>query len=279
MDQGKRLGAGCLTRRGRVLALVSVLVIPSGCTQALKDNLDAFGENLNESLKDVGGKPDTTAERQAQINKILAGDRPNKAILAAEALRAAPHKDYPDLTVDMEARAYRLPSVMLYELASRIYPHDRWRGVFWYFAARVRYTYDLMRCVDPTVSTRLEGADRFANGPVTEIRLKPNLAYAVALAALRWDRETDLPPDTLIGECASGESFQFAYNQSAVIRTSWPYDSPYMTMEKPYKLHADEWIKPLIEHKELLEKARRRVHAEVDRLPGATVELPEEWQD
>lgn len=261
-----------------VLTLLLSIVL-AGCARSLETGLKSVGSSIDAGLTELGGGPKTTDQIIKSLEDLLASPKPNRYILAMQAIRKVTKEKHPGLTKYLEQHAAELPPVLLYELSARVYAHDRWHGVFWYYVARVRYTYDLMRCVDPTVMARLNGADRFANGPVTEIRLSPKQAYGVALTALRWDREHPIHTALPVGECASGESYQFAHNKDAVIRTAWPDDSPYLSQANPKPLFEDEWIRPHYEYDAILKQARDRVRADVDALAEIVGILPEAWHD
>ena len=73
-----------------------------------------------------------------------------------EAIRHAPDRIDDDFVPWLEDNADRFPSIYLYAMADRFYASDAEKATRWFFSARVRHTYDLMRCTNDSAMDRLD---------------------------------------------------------------------------------------------------------------------------
>lgn len=213
-----------------------------------------------------------------QLEAILAVPVPKRDRNAIRLIQTHPHRAHPYLTDYLNAHAASLPPLVLYELAGRTYPYDRWKGVQWYYAARARLAYDVLRCTDASTRSALAKADDWVGGPLTQIRLNPPAAYGAALAGLDWDKENSIHTITPLPSCLSGDAAVRMFGIDGI--TTARRDKVLVVVGPTGQpVNPDSWIKPLETHPALLAEARLQVRREVERLPGMSARLPKEWDD
>ena len=255
-----------------------------GALDSLGRGIDSLGEGIGSGVNSLGdetAKPGeaSTPKLIVALEKILAVPTPDRDRKAVELIESAPHATNPELTRYLVARADQLPPLLLYELAGRTYPFDRWKGVSWYYAARVRLLYDLTRCTDPSTMAELSDADGLVSGPLVQIRLEPRIAYATALAGLEWEASHPIHTITPLPACLSGGDAVRAFGRVALVGKTDKYGMTTIVGPDGIVVNPADWVRPMAGNAALLKAARERVRAEINLLADKAGGLPPEWAD
>lgn len=169
-----------------------------------------------------------------------------------EAIRHAPGRIDDDFVPWLEDNAERFPPIFLYAMADRFYSFDAEKATRWFFSARVRHTYDLMRCTNDSAMDRLDVFEgRFKNTVFRFVQRERDDAYWAASEGLDWDFENDLHETSPVSECHLGA------------RMAGNFDAP------PRRNVSDgggdsEWLLPSHTHRRILAEARNTNAAEVE---------------
>ncbi len=219
-------------RFSRFAVAAGALLILAGC----KTTGNASGANF-QSVK-------TVVENSLQDEDWEAG---------IQAIRFAPDHVDDQFLPWLKANADEFPPVYLYAMADRLFEYDDDDATQWFFSARVRHTYDLLRCQNSNAALiRLDTfTNRFRKTVVRYVDRHQKDAYRAAREGLDWDEENRIHATSPSQECRLGELT--AAQASPITPASLRY--PGAGYVKP------EWM-----HPQLLSVARRRVAREVENI-------------
>jgi len=171
-----------------------------------------------------------------------------------QTIRYAPKKVDKTFVPWLEENAHLFPASYLYALADRTYKANPEKAVHWFFAARVRHAYDLMRCRDRDSLIRLEVyEDRFRTSVLKFAAKQPWEAHKAAESGLEWEFENDVPDHSPEFECrlAAQDIEAFLLSNRRGVRT----------VSLPNK---GNMVKVSGHSEKILSKARRFVAEDVD---------------
>jgi hypothetical protein len=234
------------------LALIGLLVL-SGC----KTTSEGWGVNVDRI--------------ERTIEQTLVEDDWSTGV---DLIRHIPKSSYHEIMPWLKERAHTFPPVYLYAMADRMYKIDNEGAVRWFVSARVRHTYDLLRCKNAGALQRLDVfSHRFHKTAFKFAGRNPERAQEVALEGLAWDENNPIHRTSPIKECTlAGENSRYSS------RGDSPFSNVYYPiMARPsYGLAK---VKPSWTHPEILDLARVKTKRFVEDLKYKTTKKKDRYQE
>lgn len=174
----------------------------------------------------------------------------------------------------LKERAHTFPPVYLYAMADRMYKIDNEGAVTWFVSARVRHTYDLLRCKNTGAVQRLDVfSDRFEKTAFKFAAKNPERAYEVALEGLEWDGGNPIHRTSPVKECVLASQ-----NSRYSSRSDRPFSNVYYpVMARAF--YGSAKIKPSWTHPEMLDLARVKTKRFVENLKYKTAKKKDRYQE
>ncbi len=196
---------------------------------------------------------------KSQIEQSLIEDDWSTGV---DLIRHINKQSYNDLMPWLKDRAHTFPPAYLYAMADRMYKSDNEGSMKWFIAARVRHTYDLLRCKNTGAFYRLDiFKDRFRKTVFKFAAKNPKRAHEVALAGLAWDADNPIHRTSPVKECMLAE--EYTKNHTPFRGIYYP-----VTQRNSYQ---STLIKPSWTHSEMLDLARVKTKRFVENLKFKTV--------
>ncbi len=208
---------------------------------------------------------------QREIEQTLVADDWSTGV---DLIRHIHKNSYGEMMPWLKDRAHTFPPVYLYAMADRMYKIDNEDAVKWFVSARVRHTYDLLRCKNAGALQRLDVfTDRFQKTAFKFANKNPERAYEVALTGLEWDLDNPIHRTSPVKECTltTDNSRYSSNNYSPFSRIYYPVVSR-SSFESPL-------IKPSHLYPEMLDLARVKTKRFVEDLKFRTTKNKDRYKE
>lgn len=208
---------------------------------------------------------------QREIEQTLVRDDWSTGV---DLIRRIPKNSYDEMMPWLKERAQTFPPVYLYAMADRMYKVDKEGTVKWFAAARVRHTYDLLRCKNSDALNRLNVFTyRFRKTAFKFIRKNPERAYEVARSGLEWDIDNPIHRTSPVKECLLGTQ-----NNRYSSRSYSPFSGIYYPIATRGG-DASPHLKPSWSHPDMLDLARVKATRFVENLKFSAVKAKRRAKD
>ena len=174
----------------------------------------------------------------------------------------------------LKERAHTFPPVYLYAMADRMYKIDNEGAVTWFVSARVRHTYDLLRCKNAGALQRLDVfSHRFDKTAFKFAGKNPERAYEVALKGLEWDEGNPIHRTSPVKECVlASQNSRYSSRGDRLFSNTY---YPFMARAS----YGSAMIKPSWTHPDMLDLARVKTKRFVENFKYKTAKKKDSYQE